>query len=518
MLMLPVRPLGGINRRQPEHVIGRKTKAGIEECQELRNLISLDNRIRIVPGASRLDQTAKSGDVKWCKRIYYSIGGDFKKDQFCVILGKLYKLNESAGTLNQVPISASMDIQMDADFWPIDATIKIAEQVTTFLVDGEFFYKFNGNDSGNWDQLPIKQDVDGNDIEPIYILEYLDRLFVLVKKKNILIFSKNINPENFSDSTDAGIIDLPPGKGGFPTGLIVENGFLHVIHEDYIAPVTGDSVATFGVRPGDITHGYGTRAPRSIVSLDGRFAFLNSKNNEIHVSDDLTKPMSYDIKLKTLINPVKSDITVCHLDTELNAIRVNYVLTGEVTLNAEEIFSLDEKKWCGQTRDRHISCYSQWNGRGDDGRLITGRADTGLLMVQDASLGFDSSPIHYKFVSASYIAEDDITDVEFTEFFIDAKAYGNFNIPLAYYIDTRLTTNAVEGVNMQGEIINLGLIEISDQDVFLNRALPFIDKRRGRMIRFQIEETAANRVFEFYGIFANYNVQNAKMSKYILGR
>lgn len=513
--MMRVASNAGLNRRYPEHLL--KDAKDKQYCQELLNMINLDKKTTIVGGASRANTVAVVGDIKWSKRIYYTIGGDFKKDQFAIADGKIYKLNEADKTLNQVTIDNNLATFIDQEFYPIDATIKVAEQVTTFLIDGMYFYKYNGNDSGNWEKLPLKQDVDGNDIEPVYIAEYLDRLWVLCKQRNVLLFSKNLNPENYSDSTDAGLIDLSPGKGGFPTGLIVHNGFLHVVHEDYIVPVTGSSVSTFGVRPGDYLHGRGSRAPRSILKLDEDFGFLNSTDNEYYIYSDLTTPLSYNLKLQELISPVYAYQTVCHLDTLLNTIRISYVPLGEVALDSEEIYSRNEQKWCGQTRDRNISTYSQWNGRGDDGRMLTGRSDTGLLMWEDKSFNFDDQPIHYRWVSGSYLADDDGV-VQFTQFELDLKSQGNFSVPLYYYIDSRLTTRGEEYVNNQGEIINLGLIEIGEQKTFLNMCKPFIDRRKGRMIRFQIEETVPSRIFEFYGLNCLFVKENRVFSKSLLGQ
>lgn len=515
MGMIRCAPNAGINRRYPEHLL--KDANDKQYCQELLNMINLDKKTTIVGGASRANTVAVVGDIKWSKRIYYTIGGDFKKDQFAIADGKIYKLNEADKTLNQVTIDNNLATFMDQEFYPIDATIKVAEQVTTFLIDGMYFYKYNGNDSGNWEKLPLKQDVDGNDIEPVYIAEYLDRLWVLCKQRNVLLFSKNLNPENYSDSTDAGLIDLSPGKGGFPTGLIVHNGFLHVVHEDYIVPVTGSSVSTFGVRPGDYLHGRGSRAPRSILKLDEDFGFLNSTDNEYYIYSDLTTPLSYNLKLQELMNPVLASQTVAHLDTTLNCIRISYIFTGQYVLNAEEIYSRNEQKWCGQTRGRSISTYSQWNGRGDSGVLYTGRSDTGLLMCNDSSLNFDGAAIHYKYVTASYIADDDAV-VQFQYFELDAKSGGDAEIPLSYHLDSLITSRGQEGINNEGEIISLGLIKIADQRTFLNRAVPFIDKRKGRMIRFQIEETVTNRVLELYGINVGFVKDQRIFSKYILGR
>lgn len=504
----------GINKRFPEHKLVGKEKQFV---QELTNMIDLDGETRLFKGGSRFADTPLPADIKWAKKIYYAVGKDLFKDQFVVSGGKFYKGNESTRTFGQAKIDNTFTTYMNPDFFPIGATMKVADQVSTFLCDGEFLFKFNSNIDGNWEKIPKMQDVDGNEMDIVFICEYLDRLWFLVKNRNILIFSKNLNPENTSDSTDAGIIDLSPGKGGFPQALIVHNGFLHVVHEDYIVPVTGSSVSTFGVRPGDYLYGHGTRAPRSVITVDQDFAFLNATDNELYLYSDLNTPLSYAIKLGALLDPVKAWMTVAHLDTTLNCIRVSYVPTGEFLLNAECVYSRDEKKWCAETRDRHISCYSQWNGNGDDGRMMTGRSDTGVLMWEDESLSFDSSAIHYKWVGASYVADKDAL-VQFERFELDAKAQGDFTIPLSYYLDTRITTNGVAQINNQGEYFSLGLISIGDQKSFLNTVKPLINRRKGRMIRFQFEETITNRKFAFYGINVEFTKDNRMFSKYIPGR
>lgn len=209
--------------------------------------------------------------------------------------------------------------------------------------------------------------------------------------------------------------------------------------------------------------------------------------------------------------------TVCIHDSDLNCLRIAYYPSGGTYLGDEEIYSLTEKKWCGQTRERYISTYSQWDGLNDDGRLTTGRSDTGCFMMNDESINFDGSAIHYKFVTGSYEPKSPF-DVQFEEFMLDAKPQSNSSVDIAYYIDSRITTYANEGVNQQGEILNLGLIEIADQTIFLNRFTPFIDKSKGRMIRFQIEGQQLNTLLEFYGIFCVYSLDTAKYSKYISGR
>ena len=522
MPTLEVVPVDGINRRYPQHKLtGKSGKTPKQYCQQLWNLINLAGKFTKVPGASRYDATAKSGTTSWAKRIYYEDSGNRKHFLFTVIGTSIYKGDDSTGTLNRMTISNNYNFALEPNFYPISAAFKTAGTVATYMVDGKYFYKFNGNAAGDWERLPIKTDIDGNTIEPIYVCEYLDRLWVLCKNRNVLIGSANLNPELLNDATDSILIELPPGTGGFPSGLAVHpNGYLYVIHEDYFVPLSGSSASTFGIRPGDIVKGYGTNAPRSIVVFNDSIGFLNARNLEYYKMNDLQTPLSYEINLATLINPVKSNITVCHLDTTLNCLRIAYYPTGGTTLGDEEIYSLDEQKWCGQTRGRNISCYAQWNGDGDDGRLTTGRSDTGLIMVNDATFNFDSQPIRIWFISASYVAKDEITEVQFNEFYIDARPDGNYVLPVRYYLDARLTYRGEANPSMQGELYNDGVfqIQIAEQTIFVNRELFYIDYSKGRMIRFEIDWADPDRSLEFYGLYCTYETQEHKLNKFIGGR
>lgn len=516
MKTLKVTPNAGINRRFPEHkLVGDKK----QYVQKLHNFINLDGKTYLVGGASRYDTSAKPGPVTWAKRIYYEDGGDQKKVLFVIIGGKMYMGDDSTETLTQVTINGSYDITFETGY-QIDATLKVSGTVSTFIVDGKYFYKFNGNAAGAWERLEVKTDIDGLTVEPTYIVEYLDCLWVLCKNRNVLLASENLNPESLNHPTRSALIDLPPGNGGFPKALAVHpNGYLYVIHENYFGPLSGSSPATFGVQPGDITHGFGTRAPRSVTILKDTVGFLNSKDNEYRLMSELSDPpLSYDIKLGELINPVKAHETVCHVDSNMNALRIAYYPSGGTTLGDEEIYSLDEEKWCGQTRGRKISCYCQWNGSGDDGRLLTGRSDIGAVMVNDESFNFDDTAIPFWYETASYVADDEITDVQFAEIYIDGKPTGDHALPMTYYLDSRITTNGVAYPNMQGEGIGNLPITIADQKSFVNRELFLIDKCKGRMIRFEMKGDASNREIEFYGIYATYNEENSKQTKYLVGR
>lgn len=519
MKTLKVLPFDGLLKRFPEHRITSEKK---QFCHTLKNLIALDNKITKVGGAERYNTTSVGAKTWWAKRIYYENGGDLQRHQFAVVDRKIYKGQDAGASLQQVPINNAYDILLKENAYPIDTQMKVSGSVTTYLVDGENFFKFTANQAGEWERLNTLIDVDGNNIEPVYVTEYLDRLWVLVKNQNLLLFSKNREPENFQDSTDAGVIDLPAGNGGFPKGLIVHRGFLYVIHEDYFAPVTGASSATFGVAPGSVIYGFGTRAPRSLVNLKNAFGFLNSTDSEFYLSsgtlDSTSKqPLSYPIQLSQLMNRLEDHETVAHLDTEMNAIRISYVKDHDTSRNAEIIYSLNEEKWCGETYGRKISCYCQWNGNGDQNELYTGREDAGIIMKNNTGYNFDGTSIPIKLITGSYMVRED-EDVQFEDFFADIKQLGSFSIPITYYMDTRLTTNAIELLTMQGEIINLGLIEIAEQQVLINRGLFKIDASKGRNIRFEIDWDALDRPFEMYGIYVHYNEGARYFSKYVAGR
>lgn len=524
MSLLVIDPHAGINRRFPENrLTGKSKNKDIQKVQALNNALSLDGRIGIVGGASRYDNTAKVGNGQWAKRIYYQDGMDDKKFLFVVIGGRIYKGDDATSTLTQVSINNSLDIQMSTTFYPIHTTVKVGGNVCVYMVDGKYFYRFTGNASGNWDRLPIPNDLDGNPIAPVFVAEWLDRLCVLTQKNNILLMSNNLNPDVFDDPADSILLETPPGNGGYPVALKKYRGVLHIFHNDYFVPVTGSSPSTFGIRPGDLAEGYGTEAPRSVILVkDLGIGFLNSKDNEFYTTLgtlDSTKstPLSYEINLSTLIDPVKSQDTVCHLDTALNCIRIAYFASGGTTLGDEEIYSLTEEKWCGQTRGRNVSCYSQWDGLGDDNRLLTGRSDSGLIMVNNASLNFDDAAIHMKIILASYAPEDPF-DCQFETIFVEGKSQTSQTVSFNYYLDSRITTRGEEQVPLQGEIFNVGLIEIAEQTIMINRFIPLIDRSKARMIRFEIESNVVNTVFEFYQIYCFYNKQNEYFSKTMGGQ
>lgn len=522
---LTIAPHSGIVKKLPEHKIEGKKEQYLFEAL---NYIDFDGRLRTMSGNERYDATAKDGLPQWAKRIYYNVGGDDLRHMFAVIGGKMYKSQDINRTLNQVKIDGSLDFTMDVNSVPMDASIEVSGNVITYVVDGTFFYKFVPNAEGVWEKLPIKQDVDGNDIEPIDICLYQDRLFVLVKRKNIILFSKNLDPETYDDSTDAGLIQLPPGDGGYPQKLFVHRGFLHVMHEDYFSPISGNSALTYGVNPGDIVYGYGTRAPLSVVNLGRYFGFLDAHDNEYYLSSgtlDSTQKTSLSdaVQIKFLINPVKANLTCAVKDPNLNCLRISYVPTGEAVCNRELLFSLEEEKWAGETYGKKISRYCLWSGPGDASELLTLRADVGLIMFEgvgynlDAIHGGASSPQRYRFITGDY-ADDYITDCQFLEFFVDARPFGTLTkLPLGYYLDARITTQGLEQITLQGEIINLGLIEISDQNVMFERVLPLINRSKGRMIRFVSDETVSDTSREIYTFYAKFNKQNTRITKWTSG-
>jgi len=525
MPILTIAPHSGILKKLPEHKIAGKKEQYLFEAI---NYIDLNGRLATMPGNERYDATAKTGLPNWGKRIYYKIGDDDYRHMFVTIGGKMYKSQDYNRTLNQVKISDSMDISIDTDSVPFEASMEVSGNVVTYMVDGTYFYKFVPNAEGVWERLPAMTDVDGNTIYPTDICFYQDRFFILVKRRNVILFCKNLNPENWNDSTDAGLIQLPSANGGYPTKLFVHRGFLHVMHQDYFSPISGNSALTYGVNPGDIVYGYGSQAPLSICNLKRYFAFLNSEDNEIYFSagtlDSTSKvPISEPIDLKTLMNTNKSNLTACIHDPNIDCLRVSYVPTGEAVPNKEAIFSLTEEKWAGETYDKNISRYFLWNGPGDNSELMTLRSDTGLVMFEgrglnlDAIVGGASSPQLYRFITGDY-ADDYLTDCQFTEFFIDAKSFGTLTkLPLAYYLDARITTRGLEQVTLQGEVTSLGLIEISEQNILLERIMPLIDRSKGRMIRFQSEEIVSDTTREIYSISVAYNKQNTRVTKWTVG-
>lgn len=519
MPKLQIAPHSGLMKRLPEHkIVGEKKQYMLEAI----NYIDLDGRLRTMLGNTRYNSTEVSGIPQWGKRFYYLIGTDLFRNTFAVIGGVLYKGDDSSSQFNRVAINNAFDIQLDTTSIPMDAAIEISGNIVRYLVDGTYFYKFVPNLAGEWERLNPLVDVDGITIEPIDIVAYQDRLFILVKNRNVILFSKNLAPENFSDSTDAGLIQLPAGNGGYPQKLIVFNGFLNVMHEDYFAPVTGSSAATYAVRPGDIVYGFGTRAPLSVTEATDYWCFLNSEDNELYftagtIGSTSKIAISHPVNLGALINPVKAHLTACIHDPNLDCIRVSYVQQADSVPNSEIIYSLNEEKWAGETYGKNIGRYFIWDGRGDSNQLMTLRNDIGLFMFEGVGNNIDSGPQHYRFVTGDY-ADNYINDCQFTEFFVDALPTGSANnMPLSYLLDARITNGATEQVTLQGEVVTLGMISLGEQNVMFERIMPLINNSKGRMIRFLVDETVSDTYREIYSFVASYNKQNTRVTKWTVG-
>ena len=515
MATLKCGPHGGINRIFPGN---RMVSKNAQKLRVLENFTSLDGRIKKVGGAIRAhDNLIESGSGRWGRRIYLERNGERFRTQFACIGNKLYQLDEGNRLLNQCTIDGDIVTSLNDFGYPRDATMKVGSLVTTFLVDGEDFFKYNGNVAGNWEKLQTKLDTEGEEIHPVECAEYLDRTWVLQKNKNKLWYSANGNPELYSDSTDCGDIDLPPGDGGFPVALVKIRGFLYIWHEDYFTPLSGTSHATFGINPGDVIYGYGTRARRSVIRARNFVTFLNSKDNEWYVTGgtlDSTKIMSYELHFKELVNPNKVDETVATFHDDI--FRASYIKTGQATLNSEVMYSFDEEKWCGQTEDRRVSVYCPWNGDGDQNELITLRSDIGVVMKNDVGFNFDDQAIRARLVTADYEV-DELRDGVFEYVYIDAVPSGNYSLPIKYLLDARIGLEGVENINMRGDVVNLGLITIQNQLIFVTKAFPKIGKNRGRMIRFEIDDQTLGRDIQLFNLFAVYHLTNRKFSKTIVG-
>lgn len=508
MALLTISPHSGINKRFPAHrLVGKKTQM----VRQLLNMLSLDGSITSIKGSARYDNTDLGDDCKWAKRVYYKINDNQFRRQFCVINRTMYKGKVTDDGLEEAQVDGKTGITTFEDNYLRDATVKSNAAVITYLVDGKDFFKFVPNIDGNWNKVTTLVDVDGVTIEPVDVAEYQDRLWCIPKNRNVVLFSKNLNAENFSDSTDAGLIQLPPGNGGYPKALFKHRGFLYVMHEDYFTPISGSSVSTYGVPPGNIIWGFGTKATRSVVPMKNRFTFLNTEDNEIYQSAgtlDSTKLLSYEMNLKTIINPNKADLTVGILHDDL--LRYSMVKTGDFRHNYEAVYSFNEEKWCGETEDQFVSAYSPWTGPGDKGELITARSDKGLLMKTGTGFAFDNSDIHFRMELATYEL-DPIRDSIIERFYIDADPGGNYVLPFSYFLDSRISTDGTERPSMQGETLGLGLISIKNQESFVVEAFPKFDRSRGRHLRFLLDTTLGDRGIKLFNLYVVHNPQNRKV-------
>ena len=473
---LVINPVGRINRRDVPGFMSQ------EEVRMRQNLYVIGNgenkQNKKMPGSERLTSSVDSGSYTWLSR-YYS--GNIAK-KFGFKNGRIYHVAED-GTETQKLGSLNTGAR------PVSEIMKVSENNVMYFVDGfNGMYSHDGNIGQEWDKE------NSVSLNFVYILSHLDRMFGFTEDSEDLYFSKNLDPVNFTDSTDAGLITIGAKRGAKIQAIALLNETLYVIKEDSIFVLEGRQPSEFAVRQ---VHGVpGTPARFSVRNVENGLIYMDQDYEFREFNGVTTKILSYNMAvggdltkdLVALINKEKMENVVSTFHN--NLYRCAFTETGKVTNNLEYIFNTINLT-DGITRGNNVSCYMVQNKKPDDNELFTGRADNGHIMRQYFGFNWDNddSSSSMPVILDSRI-NSGINNARFKRLYANVRVLGADLLSVKTAVDTRLAASDFKSSSFdpQGETKNItNFIRVNNQENVTDRInLPWSShKGQSLMIRWE---------------------------------
>lgn len=511
--IIQILPVGRINRRDlvseidDDQVLSRENFAVIG---------SKNKKLKKLPGSDRFNSSSfTAGPTVWGYR-YYTKSNKRKTFFFNQGDGSIYHISD-AGVLTQ-------DVSIFSHI-----TYPCAEEMRVSGVDQLFFsegvntgmYSYDGNDSNHF----IKET--SVTLNFVGMVSWLDRMWGFEEDSEDLYFSANLNPTDYTNSTDAGMMTIGAKRGSKIQQIIVDNETLYIFKEDGIYYLDGKSPYEFAVR--ELTTELGLVARRSLKKVESGMVFLASDYEfySFGGTQNSLKMLTYDLSIggdrtKDLVPIINRDRMEPVCATYHNKIyRCSFCENGQVTNNLEYCFSsINETDWL--TRDNNVSCYIPYTRHPDLQELVTGRSDAGYLMYQYRGLNWDNqatSPTMPIKIQTKFIGYEEPRNLRVKRVWINTgSALGSLGIPVKIQLDSRLAESSMSSNTFptQGETKNLtNSIKINNQSVISSRQIMQHNASKGQNFSLLIDENINNRDFEFSSFGAEVISKNVKRSEKI---
>ena len=488
--VFPIELTGRINRVDPPNkiedgeVLFRENFIVIGTGTEKTN--------RKIPGADRFSDTDTGTSYVWGTR-YYSINN--LRKTFSFNNGRIYHIDDNGVESLLAPIFAPTAI-------PCHESMKVSSENVLYFSEGinTGMYSHDGNISNVFiKELSVTLNFVG-------LLGHLDRMFGFEEDSEDLYFSKNLDPTNFTDSTDAGVITIGPRRGAKIIAIKILYGTIYIIKQDSIWRLTGKSPAEFSVEE---VHPYlGGVGRRTVQNTDKGIIFMGSDfefyffagtvestvllTSKLLIGGDLTK------NVLPIINRDMVDkfVSIYHNNTY----RCSMVENGGVSNTIEYCFNTINKT-DHITRSFNISCYIKWDRFPDKGELLTGRTDLGRLMKMNLGFNVDNgatSPSMPFKLQSKFVGSDEPRNIRFKRAFFGCRVWGAEPVKAFYSLDCRNTRSdfGSDEWPTRGENKNQTFINLSAQDAITGRVNLDYGKSKGQNISFLIDNNSRDVDFE----------------------
>lgn len=505
--MMKLMPTGKVDRRSK---IDEMADDSVMSRENLMVIGTKIKKIKKIPGSDRYNATTfTTYPSTWAARYYTK--ANLRKNFFF-----------SQGNLNAIDNQGNVSTLLSVfapTAYPCSFEMRVSGGDNLYFCEGKNtgIYSYDGNAANQFNYEPSVT------LNPVGAISWLDRAWVFEEDSEILYFSVNLNPLNFTDATDAGAIVIGAKRGSKIQQIIVFNEVMYVFKTDSVWVIRGRSPADFAVY--QVIAEFGLAARRSLVDTGNSLMGLMS-DFEVHsfqsgIADSTL--LTYDLALggdltKDLIPIINRDRMDQVCATYHNLIyRMSFVENGDTVNKMEYCYNkANGIEWL--TRGANISCYLRYDRFPDYPELITGRSDDGFLMYQYRQLNWDNqgstSTMPIKMQTKFYNLKQP-RNFRIKKFWLNGTVLGAADLSTNLYIDGRnaLSDSTSDSFSTMGEYKSpTNFVRIVSQSIYTSRMIPRHNNSNCQNFSLEINENINNRDLEFSSIDAEIIMKSLKRS------
>lgn len=497
--IIKVAPTGRINRRDKVDEIDDDQVLSRENIMVIG---SKNKYLRKLPGSDRLNSAVVGSGTQGINHAFrYYTKANFR-NTFFFNAGVLYYIDDLGNT---TAIVSTFDPVAN----PVTESMRVSAGDVMYFADGtNGMYSFDGNAGHQF----IKENNVG--LNPVFMLSWLDRMWVFEEDSDDLHFSKNQLPTNFTDATDAGIITIAPKRGSKLMSLFILNETLYILKQDSLYMVQGRTPSEFSIH--EVLPALGTPARFSVQNVETGVIFLGSDYEfysfqgfagslkmltfDIAMAGDLTKnlnPMMNKDRMTQIRSTYHQKIYRCAFNSYQSQNIFNDVEYCFNTTNETDFF----------TRGNNVGCYVRYDHQPDQQELLTGRSDAGYLMNQYRGQNWDNqseTPTMPILLQTKFIGSGKPMNVRLRRLWMNFSVLTAQQLALYIYQDGRLANSdsTSDSFVTIGEEKTLGFnnIKLISQAIITSRQIPKHDFSKGQNFSFVINENINNRDLAFSSI------------------
>lgn len=501
--IIRIAPTGNIDRR---HLVtlGKSNGVLVRENMHVIGVKEDERTLRKFPGSDRYNATSLGAQPVNSLFRYYS-SGDVRKN-FAFSGGYLYFISE-AGVATQVlgvfsPIAYPTFVQM-----------KVSGNNIAYFMEGisTGMYSHDGNIGNAWTRETAVT------LDFVDAVGFLDRMVGFEEDSEDLHISANLQPTNFTDSTDAVLITVGAKRGSKLQRIIVgDDDNLYIFKTDSVWVLEGRTPSEFTVR--ELNPSLGLAARRSLQKVNRGLIGLMSDYEIYSIVGAEYKLLTYNVALsgdltsnvQPILNMTKMD-SIC--STYHNFMyRMSFTEYGRTINELEYCFdTVNETE--SFTRGNNVGSYLVYDRIPDQKELVTGRSDIGRLMFQYRGLNWDNQAtgatmqVHLK---TKYNGLGQPRNFRIRKVWLNSGVQSAQDIPIRTYMDARTlrTDSTYENMATFGEAN--AILGMSSQDAVTSRQIPRHNNAKGQNCSFEIFVNRPDLDFEMASFEAEIIGKNQK--------